>query len=171
MTTGAARDTGSTQRRLIDVASQGVCWTTGPATTGAEFGAGHTHCLIRDRATKLMVRARAMAALLSLNQTDITNASPINRASPQWMLNAAPSLATGANLRARLADKMGAMFAVAKLCHCAATGATDRSMHKATYLVNVKRYGQRLCRSRSRPVHPHLEGITMQRTKDCNGVE
>ena len=47
---GAARDAASTQRCLIDMASKNMRWAARPATTGADFGAGDTHRLVRDSA-------------------------------------------------------------------------------------------------------------------------
>src|SRR5689334_13432553 len=118
-----------------------------------------------------MVGAGPVAALLSLRQTDITNACAINRASPKGMLNTTPTLTTRAGLRARLTDEMGRMFAIADLRHRAAACATDRSMNNTIDLINIKRDRQRRHCNRDRPLHMHLEGITMQRTKDRNSVE
>lgn len=140
---GTARNTVSTQWCLIDMANKSMSWAARPATTGADFGAGYTDCFARDRATQLMVGARAMAALLSLRQADITNACSINRASPKGMLNTTPTLTTRTSLRARLTDEMGGMFAIAELRHRAATCATERLMNNTIDLINVKRYRQR----------------------------
>ena len=143
VTAGAMRDAIDTQRRLIDMAGKRVSWTARPATFRADFGTGRTDGLLGDRAAQLMVRTRAMPTFLSLVQTDITHPGAIDSTSPQRMLNAAPALATGANLRARLTDKMRLLFAIAELRHRAATNGAYRTVNDTAQRVNVKGHGQR----------------------------
>lgn len=143
VTAGAMRDAIDTQRCLIDMAGKGMRRAARQTTFRADFGAGRTDGLIGNRAAQLMVRTRAMPTFFSLVQTDITHPGAIYSASPQRMLNAAPALATGANLRARLTDKMRLLFAIAELRHRAATSGAYRTVNDTAQRVNVKRYGQR----------------------------
>lgn len=84
-----------------------------------------------------------MPTFFSLVQTDITHPSAIDRASSQRMLYAAPTLATGANLRAYLTDKMRSLFAIAELRHRVAASGAYRTVNDTAQRVNIKRYRQR----------------------------
>ena len=126
-----------TKRRLVDMAGERMCGTTGAPTGRAGAGAGDTDGTVRDGAAHAVIGAGMVPAVFGFDQAGIADARAVDRTRAEGMLAAAPMPTAGADLHTGLANEVRRALAIADLGHDATTRATGGQVMRAAERVNI----------------------------------